>query len=83
MWPNKVMTWYLTWTKLFYLKSFGHVAQSYWHTWEKKSDEIISNSNLILEPRNPTPKPPERQPQLVTPVGNSKAATPTGDTNFG
>ena len=22
-------------------KSFEHVAQSYWHTWEKKSDEII------------------------------------------
>ena len=28
--------------KLFYLKSFEHVAQSYWHTWKKKSDEVIS-----------------------------------------
>ena len=57
MWLNGVLTWYLTWTKIFYLKSFGHVAQSYWHTFKKKSNELPQPS-VILQPRNPTPKPP-------------------------
>ena len=32
-WRDGVLTWYLTWTKLFYLKNNGHMAKSYWHRW--------------------------------------------------
>ena len=77
MWFNRVLIWYLTWTKLIYFLNYKHVLHNDWHTWIKIFSETKLPHSHTTQSKQPNLKIPKYQTMNLrspSPISNDHLA---------